>query len=106
MLRVLCDESFERFVSLREFFFLPLRFGEQNVCISGGRRIGVTGDYLFVFLRGIRARQGCRCSRRASIGIKSVTCERSNCEQDNDRSRDNWLLETLPKKARFQCDIA
>ena len=57
MLGVLCYESFERFVCLSEFPFLPLRFSEQNVRIGAGRRIGVTSDYLFVLLRGIRARQ-------------------------------------------------
>ena len=58
MLGVLRDESFERLVRFSEFPFLPLRFGEQNVRIGGGRRIRVTSDYLFVLLRGIRTRQG------------------------------------------------
>ena len=57
MLAVLRDESFERLVRFSESLFLPLRFGKQNVRIGAGRRIGVTSDYLFVLLRGIRARQ-------------------------------------------------
>ena len=57
VLGVLCYESFERFVCLSKFSFLPLRFSEQNVRIGAGRRIEITSDYLFVLLRGIRARQ-------------------------------------------------
>src|SRR4029450_5571411 len=106
MLGVLRDESFQRFVRLSEFPFLPLRFGEQNICITGGRCIGVTSDYLFVLLRGIRARQCCGCCGRAAVGIKPITSERNNREQDHNRRRDNWFFETLPKKTRFHCDIA
>src|SRR6059058_6019493 len=106
MFGILRDEGFERLVRLSEFPFLPLRFGEQNIGISGGRRVGVTSDYLFVFLRGVRARQRKRCSGRAAIGIKPITRERNSCKEDNDRGCDNWLFETLPKKTRFQCDIA
>src|SRR5262249_38891026 len=106
MLGVLGDESFERFVCLSEFFFLSLRFGEQNICISAGRCTGVTSDYLFVLLRGSRARQRGRCSGGAPIRIKPITTECNSREKDDDCGRDDGLFETLPKKTRFQCDIA
>ena len=93
MFGILRDEGFERLVRLSEFPFLPLRFGEQNIGISGGRRVGVTSDYLFVFLRGVRARQRNGCSGRAAIRIKPITRERNSCKQDNDRGCDNWLFE-------------
>src|SRR5215470_10505953 len=106
MLRKLRYESFQRLVRLSEFSFFPLRFSEQNVGISGGRRIGVTSDYLFVLLAGIRARQGGGCSRSAPIRIKPIAHERSCGEQDNDHGGDDRFFETLPKKTGFQCDIA
>src|SRR6516225_890731 len=103
---VLRDKSFERFVRLSEFLFLSLRFGQQNICVSGGRCTGVTSDYLFVLLRGIRASQRGRCSGRAPIRIKPITSECNSGEKDDQRGGDDWLFETLQKKTRFQCDIA
>src|SRR5262245_23442408 len=105
MLGTFRDESFERFVRLSEFPFLPLRFGEQNICISGGRCIGVTSDYLFVLLRGISARQSGRSGGPAPVGIKPITGEGNSRDQDDNRGGDDWLFETLPEKTRFQCDI-
>src|SRR5262245_40450404 len=106
MLRVLGDEIFQGLVRFIEFLFVPLRCGEQDICISGSRRIGIISDHLFVLLGGIRARQRGRCSSRASIGIKPVPCEYNTREQDDDRGHENWLFEALPEKAGFQCDIA
>jgi len=104
--RVFRDERFERFVRFSEFLFAPLRFGEQDVRIGGGGRVGITINYLFVLLRSVRARQRRRSGCRVPIGIKAITGECNRREQENDRGRDDRLSETLPKETGFECDIA
>ena len=88
------------------FFSLRCASASKMYRIGGGGRIGITSNYLFVFPRSVRARQSRRSGCRVPIGIKAITSECDRREQENDRGRDDRLLETLPKETGFQCDIA